>query len=352
MGSSFLRKLTLVKQTGYGTSTTDLSAAVTGVIPTGFKGDWHDMSEFQNPGDAEYNGIMVPVNRLIKISDMAEVTFDGDLTFQNVDYLLNAGWQQTLASSTVGTTGKQRVYSDYGGGTLTSSNWQTSGNPLFSTVIAGDNSVNSGSGYAILDAFITQWSVGAARGGYTTASGTYSGHTLSTLTTPQYTNITASRLSGTSIPAWAWKLYIDDAGGTIGATQKAGTLIDWSIKGNPSFHHKKFLDGQISPTSYGQGRTEVTLDMTFEQNSTALAELVKFETNAPRLIRLQALGAVIGAGTAVNTITFDLVGNYTAFDKPGDSDGNTTIKASFKCMQVIGTGYFGATTINSVATLV
>src|SRR5690348_3005224 len=109
MGSSFLRRLVLVKQAGYGSADTDLGSATNGVIPTGLKGDYHDMREFNNPGDSDYNGLLVPVSRPVQVGDMAEVPFDGDLTFDNADYLFNCGWVKTV-TGTSGADGYTRVY--------------------------------------------------------------------------------------------------------------------------------------------------------------------------------------------------------------------------------------------------
>jgi hypothetical protein len=344
MGSSFLRKLTLVKQTGYGTSTTDLGSATNGIIPTGLKGDWHDLSEFAQPGDSEYNGFIYPTSRIIKLADMAEVPFDGDLTFENADYIFGSGWVDGGAPTVIGTTGQKRYYLAPPEGTINS--------PKFVTVLAGDNSTpGSGKGYAMLDAFVPSFDISAARGGFTQVSGTFSGHTLAALTTPQYSNITNVRLGATSIPAWLWKLTIVDG------TPFTGTytgLIDWSLKVNSAFHHKKFQDGQVSPTTWGQGRTEVTLDMTFEQNASALTEFGKFQAGTPRLIQLLAVGPAIAGGTAFKTINLQLEGHYTAFDKPGDSDGNTTLKASFKAYSTTATGggfYMADYVISATASL-
>lgn len=336
MGSSFLRRLTLIKQASYGSYATDLTSAVTGIVPTGFKGDYHDMKEFQDPGESEYNGFLVPVGRPIQVGDMAEVPFDGDLTFENVDYLLNIGWKSVVTGA-----GSATPYTrDY-----TTPAEKAINAPTLVIAQAGDNSTpgntGHGYGYGTFDCFITDFDVSAARGGFTTASGTFSGHSLRALTNPENANVTTSRLGGTSIPAWMWKVFIDPVSGTIGTTQLTGTLIDWSMKVSSKYHHKTFQDGAVTPTSYGQGRPEVTLDMTFEQNIGIQVEFTAFQASTPRMIRLSAT-------SGSNVIKFDLYGYYTAFDKPGDSDGNTTIKASFKCKYITSvTNFWEATTISA-----
>lgn len=337
MGSSFLRKLQVVKQAGYGTYATDLASPTTGVIPTGFKGDYHDMTEFQDPGEEEYNGDLAPTGRPIMVSDFCEFPFDGDLTFENVDYLLSSGWQSKVTGTLNGSL-YTRQYSAPAAGSANV--------PLLATVLAGDDAVAGGKGYGGSDCFIPSLEISAARGAGTKASGSYSGHTLRQLQTSEYSNITSSRLGGTSIPAWLWQLYIDDSTGSVGTTQKKGTLIDWSLKVTSGFHHKQFLgEGVVSPTNYGQNRPEITLDFTFEQNAIALAELVKFETNTPRLI---ALTATLGS----KYIQLYHWGWYTSFDKPSDSDGNTTLSASFKCKKIPGlTGYWQANTNTAAAAL-
>lgn len=329
MGSRALRKIQLAKQTVYGTPIT-----TTTIIPTGLSADWHDMSSFIFPGDTEQNGLMLAEGRTIQTGVMAEIPLDGDATYENLPYILQA-WKAVIAGSVTGTTGQ--LY-DFPAPTTAKAT------PTFFTAQLGDDT----QAYQIRDLVGTDFSISAKIGDTTRVTETLLGNTM----IPTTFTAAVPYLAATPIPAYKWKIYIDDTGTALGTTQKVGILRDWSAKAKTGMHHKLFQDGVLTPSNWGQKRPEVTLDFTLEQTSGALAEFAKFQAGTRRLIRLQATGPQIGAGPAVNTVTLDFVGTYLTFAKPSDVEGNTTISGQLKCYyNGTDTTFFRAQVINSLATL-
>ncbi len=327
MGARNLRKVQLAKEVTYGTPVT-----VATIIPTGLSGDWHDMSEFTFPGEDEQNGLMLPEGRTVQTSVMAELALDGDATFQNLIYPLQ-GYKAVTSGAVSGVTG---FLYDFPSPTTAKAT------PTFFTGQAGDDT----QAYQIKDLVATDIEISAKLGEDTQVSATLQGHTL----TPTTFTAAVPYLAATPIPAYLWK--IDDTGSALGTTQKTGILKDWSAKIKTGMHHKNFMDGALAPSNWGQGRPEVTLDFTLEQTTGALAEFAKFQAGTRRLIRLEATGAVIGAGPATQKATLDFVGTYLSFDKPSDADGNTIISGSLKCFyNGTDTAFFRAQIINALATL-
>jgi len=72
--------------------------------------------------------------------------------------------------------------------------------------------------------------------------------------------------------------------------------------------------------------------VTFEHNSTAVAEKLNWRNQTPRLLRINCDGnALTTAGTFNNkTLRIDLAGKWEKFEKIGESDGNDIINATFR----------------------
>lgn len=97
------------------------------------------------------------------------------------------------------------------------------------------------------------------------------------------------------------KLYIDDGGGTMGSTQKTGTLISCSITGNNNLTYKAFAEDTTYVAANKVGRGEQTFDAQFTFEFADDTEFAKFRSTVPaeRLIRLEQSG-----GTAIHTTVY------------------------------------------------
>jgi len=136
------------------------------------------------------------------------------------------------------------------------------------------------------------------------------------------------------------KLYIDAVGGTIGTTQVSDTLLDATLNVNTGWIPKFTAEGDLYFSFAKSTEPEITLDVTFEFNSTAVTERGYWEGETARLVRLQADGAALSTGTATTTTTtysfankgmiLDLAGKWERFDAIGEQDGNDIISASLR----------------------
>lgn len=150
------------------------------------------------------------------------------------------------------------------------------------------------------------------------------------------------------------KLFIDDAGGTMGATQKTGSLIKCSITVNNNIHYKAFAEDVTYVAANKVGRQAQTLDAQFTFEFDSDAEFAKYRaaTAAQRLIRLEQSGSVIHTGTTVNKrFRFDMWGYWNSWAR-GDREGNLTADFGLKGFyDPVAAKTFTAEIVNALATL-
>jgi hypothetical protein len=152
------------------------------------------------------------------------------------------------------------------------------------------------------------------------------------------------------------KLYIDAAGGTIGTTQKTGSLINASITFDTGIHYKAFAEDitGYAPNKVGRGAYRVDAQFTFEFDSDTEFANYRSTDAVPRLIQLQRDGTQIHGSSATNKSLkvnlYNLIWNSWA---RSDREGNLT--ATFG-----GAGFYDATNaklveliiVNALSTLV
>lgn len=166
--------------------------------------------------------------------------------------------------------------------------------------------------------------------------------------TPALANRVVEKLAGSMC-----KLYIDALGGTIGSTQKTGTLISWKLDVNTGVHLKKFSDGALTPSDKGNNVPSAVLSATAEFNATSVAEMDARIANTGRLYRVEGLGSLI-TGAIYKTLRIDIAGDITdTSDLWGDRDGNTTLDFTLSSRLDAGTfaKYAQIVIINALATM-
>lgn len=89
------------------------------------------------------------------------------------------------------------------------------------------------------------------------------------------------------------KLYIDDAGTGIGTTEKSSTLIAFTWRLPTGLVAKKYADGELYFSSFGEQKRGIELELTFAFNSNASAERANFVSQTKRFIRLEFTGSEI-----------------------------------------------------------
>lgn len=131
------------------------------------------------------------------------------------------------------------------------------------------------------------------------------------------------------IPFNGTKLYIDASGGTIGTTEKAGTLLSARLVWPASFA----VYGAASGYLYFHGVKAVdnapTLEILFEHDGTAVTEIAAWRAQTVRLIRLLTEGSVIG-GTTKKSLTIDVAGQWQKFEPLGEQNGNHVAKGTLR----------------------
>ncbi|MBK8419957.1 hypothetical protein [Candidatus Villigracilis saccharophilus] len=151
------------------------------------------------------------------------------------------------------------------------------------------------------------------------------------------------------------KLYIDAVAGTIGTTQVANTLLSGTLNIVTGWKAVWTADGNLY-FSFAKGtQPEVTLDLTYEHNSSAETEYAAFVAGTPRLLQLKFEGsALTSAGTAYTykTVKINLAGSYETWDAFGDLDGNNTVSCSFRAgYNSTAAQYASIIVVNEVATV-
>lgn len=138
------------------------------------------------------------------------------------------------------------------------------------------------------------------------------------------------------------KLYIDTVGGTMGTTVKASTLLGATLTVDTGLREVFTGDGQLYFTFTKEVGPEITLDVTFEHDSTAVAEIDAFRAETPRMIRLLAEGATLTtAGTfSKKTLRIDVAGKWESFEKLGETDGNDIVTGTMRVRYDVTAGKY------------
>jgi hypothetical protein len=133
------------------------------------------------------------------------------------------------------------------------------------------------------------------------------------------------------ITARGTKIFIDDAGGTIGTTQKTGSLISCSITVNNNIHYKAFAEDITYVAANKVGRGNRTMDAQFTFEFDADTEFAKYRATAPaqRLIRIEREGAAVINTTIYPRMRIDMYGFWSSWS-PSDRQGNMTCTFGFK----------------------
>ena len=129
------------------------------------------------------------------------------------------------------------------------------------------------------------------------------------------------------------KLYIDASGGTMGSTQKTSTLLAATLKWKTGIVPVFTGDGNLYFTFAKFGlRPEVSLEITFEHDSTSVAEKAAWRAGSTRLVSLVCQGSAVqmpGSTYTYKTLAINLAGRYEKFDVlDEDQNGDSIYKAT------------------------
>ena len=128
------------------------------------------------------------------------------------------------------------------------------------------------------------------------------------------------------------KLYIDAIGGSFGGTLKSNTLLSGQFTWRSGIRAKFTADGNLYFSFTQPTMPEARMRMTFEHDTTSVAEKVNWRAQTARKIRIKAEGdAFTTAGTtySVKTLIIDLAGKWEKFNKVGERNGNDILEGEF-----------------------
>lgn len=127
------------------------------------------------------------------------------------------------------------------------------------------------------------------------------------------------------------KLYIDNAGG-LGGTLVSSTLMGFTLDVDTGLREVFSGDGQLYFDRTKNIGPSGTLEVTFEHNSSAVAEKAAWRAKTTRAIRLVIEGSAFtaGAGYSKKTLKIDVCGRWLKFDKIDEMDGNDIVTGTLQ----------------------
>lgn len=308
-GVRALRKIQLGLETTAGTA-----VAATALFRG--KGTLEDASEFKFP--EEDIGYLSGVDRQYNPKKLAKLSMDDvEATFEQLPYILAAGVKNVVSGAADG-AGTDKIYA-YTFPTTAQNSIKTY------TIEGGDDTQEEEIEYA----FVGGFKLGGKPGEAVMMSADWLGRqiTLSTFTgsiaVPTVEEILFSK----------GKLYIDAVGGTIGGTLKSNTLLAMELAVKTGWVPVFAGDGNLYFSFNKCVGPEITLDITFEHDSVALAEKAAWRAGTARQIRLNFDGsaaATPGTTFTYKTLRIDLAGKWEKFDKLDGIDGNDVVKGTFR----------------------
>lgn len=127
-------------------------------------------------------------------------------------------------------------------------------------------------------------------------------------------------------------LAIDEIAGTMGATAKANTLLGFKLSIKTGFVPVFTANGQLYFDFVKQTMPEISLDITFEHDASAVAQIAAWRAKTSKQLQLQFTGSGLATpgGETVKRLTIQLVGHWEKFSKIDEQDGNDIVTGTFK----------------------
>lgn len=129
------------------------------------------------------------------------------------------------------------------------------------------------------------------------------------------------------------KLYINGVGSPFGTTQISNTILGLTLNYSTGIIPKWTMDGNLYFSFVQNTKPEITLDVTFEHDTNAVAEKTAFRAGTPRALQLKFEGSAFatpGTTYTYHTLIINLAGKWESFDAMGEADGNDVVSATFK----------------------
>jgi hypothetical protein len=195
------------------------------------------------------------------------------------------------------------------------------------TIQTGDNEQARHMFYSFVESF----TISGERGGAVTMEATWQGRDVANnaFTTSLTVPVVEELLAGSGL------FYIDAVSGSFGGTAKTETLLKWSLSVTTGWKGKYTVgDGRRDFVFhyFDKDAFSVELTMTYEHNTSSVAEIAAFEAQTPRLFRIAIPGSALTttATYTTKTVLIDVAGKYTAFGELNAEDGNSIVEATVK----------------------
>jgi hypothetical protein len=283
-------------------------------------------------------GYLPQVNRTAQPKLAASIAFeDSPLTFEQAMYPFSAGIKTVSAVADGAGSGKIWTYAFPTTAPNSIKTW---------TIEYGDNIQAREMEYSFCESFAISFNAGEV----VNISSNWIGR--------QWTNTTfTGALSAPTVEELLTskgKLYIDAVGGTIGTTQVTNTLLSGTLNVMTGWKPVWTADGNLYFSFAKNTQPEITLDLTYEHNTSAETEYSAFVAGTPRQMQLSFVGsALTSAGTFTTKIlSINLAGTYETWDAFGDQDGNNTVSCTFRAAYDSTAALFAnIAVVNEVATI-
>jgi hypothetical protein len=141
------------------------------------------------------------------------------------------------------------------------------------------------------------------------------------------------------------KLYIDEATGTAGTTQVSNTILSFDMSVTTGWMEVYTADGALYFSFAKQTAPEIVLNVTFEHNTSAVAQKDAWAAETAKIVQLKAEGsAFTTAGTAYTykTAIITLAGKWESWENLGENDGNDIIAGTFRARYNSDAGFIGS----------
>lgn len=266
-------------------------------------------------------GIFMPTDRSYEPFTIAKLAMEeAPVTFESLPYILCAGVKSVTTGVADG-SGSGKIY------TFPIS--LTSLNTLKTfTLEAGDNNQAWEAAYGL----VTDFNISGAGGGDSDACMVSANWIAREWSTTTFTALSLAAVTEAVFPKA--KFYIDAIGGTIGTTQKTGTLIEFSLDWVTGVNALFAADGQLYFSDAAlRARPEVTCEVKMVYGTNAQVQVANWLAGTSVQIEIKLEGPTFNtAGTAYSckTIKMQLPGSWEKFSGLEDVEGGDIITGTFR----------------------
>lgn len=267
-------------------------------------------------------GVIGGVNRSYVATKGSEVPLEADATFEQLPYIFQCGLYTTTpttdaSSAKIWAWSMQAVSTD----PIESSDLS------YFVIETGDNQQAE----IVRDGFVRELSLTGNAGKALNISATVEARQVGT------TTFTAS-LSIPTVETILFSkgaLYIDPSSDTPGTTAKSQTLLNMSLDVTTGWKAIAAAAGRLDFAGVKRVVDKGTLDITFEHDGTATAEISAWRNETERVIRLDFPGSALSttdAGATYDTkhLIMDLYGKWENFEPIDEQDGNDVVTGIFR----------------------